>query len=270
VEIGPTIDAPQCFMAPSNLHIVGVVLSPDEQLNLYKVAMENALILIVEDEPNIAEILDAYFQREGFRTVRAGDGETAILHHRMLSPDLVVLDVNLPKKNGHEVLQIIRQSADTPVLMATAMGEDVEKLGALRFGADDYVVKPFNPLEVVARAQAILRRVAAGESRSKIVRAGALEVNLETHSIRVLGPDDQSSRPDLTLTEFRLIAHMARVPHKVFSRAELLDACLPADGDALERTVDSHISKARRKLEQAGAVGCLEGVRGIGYRLIAL
>lgn len=231
--------------------------------------MENALILIVEDEAAIAEILEAYFRREGCRTVRAADGETAVTHHRMLNPDLVVLDVNLPKKNGYDVLQAIRQIADTPVLMATALGEDAEKLGALRFGADDYVVKPFNPLEVVARAKAILRRAQAASSRSKVLRAGVIEVNLETHAVAIVHDDSPPQRPDLTLTEFRLIAHLARVPQKVFSRAELLDACLPTDGDALERTVDSHISKARRKLELAGAKGYLEGVRGIGYRLMA-
>lgn len=231
--------------------------------------MDNALILIVEDEPAIADILEAYFRREGCRTLCAGDGEIAITHHRMISPDLVVLDVNLPKKNGYEVLQAIRQSADTPVLMVTALGEDAEKLSALRVGADDYVVKPFNPLEVVARAKAILRRAQAGGQRSKTLRAGLIEVNFESHSIGVLQDDKPIVRPDFTLTEFRLIAHLARVPHKVFSRAELLDACLPNDGDALERTVDSHISKARRKLEIAGAPGYLEGVRGIGYRLLA-
>ena len=120
--------------------------------------MDNALILIVEDEPEIAEILDAYLSRDGFRTVRAGDGVTALQHHRMLRPDLVVLDVKLPKADGFEVLAEIRRRGDTPVIMATALAEDLDKLSALRIGADDYVVKPFNPLELVARARAVLRR----------------------------------------------------------------------------------------------------------------
>jgi two-component system response regulator AdeR len=226
--------------------------------------MDNALILIVEDEPEIAEILDAYLGRDGFRTVRAGDGVTALQHHRMLRPDLVVLDVKLPKMDGFEVLAEIRRRGDTPVIMATALAEDLDKLSALRIGADDYVVKPFNPLELVARARAVLRRTQA-RGASPLLRLGPLEIDPQGYSAAVIC--DAETRPlDLTLTEFRLLEHMARAPRKVFSRAELLDACLP-DGDALERTVDSHVSNLRRKLEAAGAPDLLEGVRGVGYRL---
>jgi two-component system response regulator AdeR len=226
--------------------------------------MDNALILIVEDEPEIAEILDAYLGREGFRTVRAADGVTGLLHHRMLRPDLVVLDVKLPKADGFEVLAEIRRRGDTPVIMATALAEDLDKLSALRIGADDYVVKPFNPLEVVARARAVLRR-SQGRGGAHLLRLGPLEIDPQAYTVAVIG--ELENRPlDLTLTEFRLLEHMARAPRKVFSRAELLDACLP-DGDALERTVDSHVSNLRRKLEAAGAPDLLEGVRGVGYRL---
>lgn len=226
--------------------------------------MDNALILIVEDEPEIAEILDAYLGRDGFRTVRAGDGVTALQHHRMLRPDLVVLDVKLPKMDGFEVLAEIRRRGDTPVIMATALAEDLDKLSALRIGADDYVVKPFNPLELVARARAVLRRTQA-RGVSPLLRLGPLEIDPQAYSAAVIW--ETETRPlDLTLTEFRLLEHMARAPRKVFSRAELLDACLP-DGDALERTVDSHVSNLRRKLEAAGAPELLEGVRGVGYRL---
>jgi two-component system, OmpR family, response regulator AdeR len=232
--------------------------------------MDNALILIVEDEPQIAEILEAYFAREGFRTVRAGDGDTAIQHHRLLSPDLVVLDVKLPKRDGHAVLAEIRRHADTPVIMATALGEDLEKLTALTVGADDYIVKPFNPLEVVARAKAVLRRTAGRAGAATMLRVGALEIDLSAHAARITTNDGDGAPLDLTLTEFRIVAHMARSPRKVFSRAEILDACLPVDGEALERTVDSHMSKLRRKLEAAGAADFLEGVRGVGYRLQAL
>ncbi|WP_312164279.1 response regulator [Phenylobacterium sp.] len=226
--------------------------------------MDNALILIVEDEPEIAEILDAYLGRDGFRTVRAGDGVTALQHHRMLRPDLVVLDVKLPKADGFEVLAEIRRRGDTPVIMATALAEDLDKLSALRIGADDYVVKPFNPLELVARARAVLRRTRA-RGVTPLLRLGPLEIDPQAYSAAVVG--ETGTRPlDLTLTEFRLLEHMARAPRRVFSRAELLDACLP-DGDALERTVDSHVSNLRRKLEAAGAPDLLEGVRGVGYRL---
>lgn len=232
--------------------------------------MDNPLILIVEDEPQIAEILAAYFGREGFRTVRAADGETALAHHRRLRPDLVVLDVRLPRRDGHEVLAELRRVGDTPVIMATALGEDLERLAALRGGADDYVVKPFNPLEVVARARAVLRRSSGERAATRTVRLGKLEIDPLVHAARVLGDGETAAVLDLTPTEFRILAHMARTPMRAFSRAELLDACLPADGDALERTVDSHVSKLRRKLAAAGCGDLLEGVRGIGYRLQAL
>lgn len=117
--------------------------------------MESALILIVEDEPEIASILDAYFTRDGFRTVLASNGEIALQHHAMLSPDLMVLDVKLPKADGFAVLAEIRHRGGTPVIMATALAEDLDKLSALRLGADDYVVKPFNPLEVVDRKSVV-------------------------------------------------------------------------------------------------------------------
>ncbi|MGO4682160.1 response regulator [Hyphomicrobium sp. 2TAF46] len=228
----------------------------------------NALILIVEDEAEIAEILDAYFTREGFRTVRAGDGQTALDLHLRLKPDLVILDVKLPKLDGYEVLAAIRRRDDTPVLMATALAEDIDKLQALRIGADDYVVKPFNPLEVVARTRAILRRTRAHVGAT-VIRAGKIEIDLTAHAAIVISEDGVRRKLDLTLTEFRLLAHMSRASNRAFTRAELVDACLP-EGEAMERTVDSHISNVRRKLESATATGYLEGVRGVGYRLVPL
>jgi two-component system response regulator AdeR len=231
--------------------------------------VDNALILIVEDEPQIADILAAYFAREGFRTVTAGDGDLALQHHQMLSPDLVVLDVKLPRRDGFEVLATLRARGTTPVIMASAMGEDLDKLSALRIGADDYVVKPFNPVEVVARAKAVLRRTQGGGFPVALLRVAGLTVDMNAHTARLQTDDDPVQALSLTLTEFRLLSFMARSPHKAFSRAELLDACLPPDGEAIERTVDSHVSKLRKKLEAAGGTGWIEGVRGVGYRLKA-
>lgn len=228
--------------------------------------MESALILIVEDEPEIASILDAYFTRDGFRTVLASNGEIALQHHAMLSPDLMVLDVKLPKADGFAVLAEIRRRGGTPVIMATALAEDLDKLSALRLGADDYVVKPFNPLEVVERAKAILRR---GQMRSDgVVRHGPIELDGAAHAAYVQA-GDRRQLLNLTTTEFKLLAHMMRTPTKAFSRGELLDACMP-ESDALERTVDSHVSNLRRKLHVAGAADLLGGVRGVGYRLLPL
>ena len=226
----------------------------------------NELILIAEDEPEIAKILDAYLVREGFRTVNAADGQTALDQHTILKPDLVLLDVKMPKIDGWDVLAELRRRGETPIIMITALDQDLDRLQGLRLGADDYVVKPFNPLEVVARAKAVLRRSGHAASRT-ILRIGQLEVDLESHLAKVHG-DDVSMPLQLTLTEFRLLAHMAKAPTRAFGRNELIDACLPG-GDALERTVDSHVSNLRRKLDEAGATGMMSVVRGIGYRLTA-
>jgi len=230
--------------------------------------MENALILVVEDDPEICEVMDAYLQRAGWRTVIASDGAIALDHLRMLKPDLVVLDVGLPKLDGFEVLSRIRRESETPVVMATAMSDDVDRLSGLRMGADDYVVKPFNPQELVERIRAILRRSIGGQL-SSIRRCEALELDMEAQAAFV-SVQGQRQPLDLTLTEFRLLSHMASAPSRAYSRSELLDACLPEGGEALERTVDSHLSKARRKLEQKGVSSLINTVRGIGYRLAAL
>lgn len=226
--------------------------------------MTDALILIVEDEPEIAEILETYFAREGIRVICARDGVTGLAHHQRLRPDLVVLDIKLPGQDGFEVLATIRRRGATPVIMVTALAEDLDKLQALRIGADDYVVKPFNPLEVVARARAVLRRT-IGQAPDQLLRIGPLCVDPLAHRAQVAGPAGVVTL-DLTPTEYRLLAHMARGAGRAFSRGDLVDACLP-EGSALERTVDSHVANLRRKLAAAGAEGMLEGVRGIGYRL---
>ncbi|MBD3733490.1 MAG: response regulator transcription factor [Sphingopyxis sp.] len=230
--------------------------------------VDNALILVAEDEPEIAEVISAYLEREGFRTVRASDGRTALDIHLALKPDLVMLDVQMPRMDGWEVLAELRRRGTTPVIMLTALDQDIDKLQALRIGADDYVVKPFNAVEVAARARAVLRRSAG--SAGSLLRVGGITVDLESH-IASVTPDGASESVilPLTLTEFRILSHMARAPKRAFSRGELVDACLPG-GEALERTVDTHLSKLRRKLEDAGAPGFVNNVRGVGFRLADL
>ncbi|MEW6438559.1 MAG: response regulator [Pseudomonadota bacterium] len=227
----------------------------------------NELILVAEDEPEIAKILDAYLVREGFRTVLAADGKIALDQHAILKPNLVLLDVKMPKVDGWQVLTELRRRGETPVIMITALDQDIDRLQGLRLGADDYVIKPFNPVEVVARAKAVLRRTSPAEG-SSVLRIGKVEVDLESYLAKVLNGEIPRTL-NLTLTEFRLLAHMAKSPTRAFGRSELVDACLPG-GDALERTVDSHVSNLRRKLEDAGASGMLSVVRGIGYRLAKL
>ncbi len=232
----------------------------------YVEPVQNALILVAEDEPEIAAILTSYLERDGFRTVTAADGDTALLHHQMLKPDLVLLDVHMPKRDGLAVLSELRRRGSTPVIMATARAEDLDKLTALNIGADDYVVKPFNPMEVVARVKAVLRRSSCAMADQTVLRVGVVEIDTVCYMVSVIGADE-TTRIDLTLTEYRILEHMARAPRRVFSRAELVDACMP-ESDALERTVDSHVSNLRRKLDAAGATGQCAVVRGVGYRLL--
>lgn len=224
----------------------------------------NRLILIAEDDPEIADILDAYMRREGFRTALAAQGQEALDLHAALKPDMVLLDVRMPHRDGWDVLGEIRRRGETPVVMVTALDQDLDKLQALRIGADDYIVKPFNPIEVVARVQAILRR-RIGAPDAKVLRVGPAEINVENYLAVIISAAGRR-RLDLTLTEFRILSHMARIPLRVFTRAELMEACFP-NQDAQERTVDSHVSHLRRKLEAAGAASLLVGVRGVGYRL---
>lgn len=226
--------------------------------------MDNNLVLIVEDEPAIARILDGYLLRDGFRTVQATDGETALQHHALLKPDIVLLDVRIPKIDGFGVLARLRQTSATPVIMVTALADDLDRLSGLHLGADDYVVKPFNPQEVVARVKAVLRRT-LDKRADAIRRFRAIEVDFGSYAAFV-NRDGQRAPLSLTLSEFRILAHMIRHPTQVFGRADILDACLP-ESDALVRTVDTHISNLRRKLEEMGETGFFPAVRGVGYRL---
>ncbi|WP_343653766.1 response regulator [Herbaspirillum sp.] len=225
-----------------------------------------ALVLIAEDAPEIADILAAYLARSGMRSVHAGDGVRALELHLALKPDLVLLDIQMPQLNGWQVLAQIRQRDQTPVIMLTALDQDVDKLTGLRIGADDYVVKPFNPAEVVARVEAVLRRSQPRDERDdrRILRVPPFVIDFEQHEA-VAEIDGTSHALVLTLTEFKLLAQLARSPRRVFSRGELLASCLP-EGDTLERTVDSHVSKLRKKLEDLGIAGIPVSIRGVGYR----
>jgi two-component system response regulator AdeR len=220
------------------------------------------LVLVVEDEMQIANTLEAYLRRDNFKTERAADGRRALALFRASRPDVVLLDIMLPELDGLEVLQAIRREAATPVIMLTARVEEVDKLLGLGLGADDYVTKPFSFREVVARVKVALRR-SQGDfpSEEAVLRVGPLTIDPDKVRAEV------ASRPlALTATEFRLLVCLAQAPGRVFSRGELLEAALP-ESDTLERTVDSHLKNLRRKLADAGAAGLLQTVRGMGYRL---
>lgn len=229
--------------------------------------LPEALILIAEDEYEISEILSSYLTRSGFRTAVADNGQQAIDLHKQLKPDLVLLDIRMPVLDGWKVLAEIRHVSATPVIMLTAFDQDIDILTGLRVGADDYIIKPFNPAVVVARVYTVLRR-SLGQSNTghkSSLQLGSLQINLDTYEVKVLR-NGLSYPVDLTLTEFRILSAMAHSPKRVFSRDELLENCLP-EGDTLERTVDSHVSKLRKKLETSGLQDIIQSVRGVGYRL---
>lgn len=224
----------------------------------------SALILIVEDEPQLAEVLEAYARQEGYRTERAADGLAALSAYRAASPDLILLDVMLPGRSGLDVLKTVRAESGTPVILVTARAEETDQIVGLELGADDYVVKPFRPREVMARVKAVLRRATALlDDAERPLRVGPLEVDRRAVVARVHG-----EALSLTPAEFRLLSQLAEAPGRAYTHEELLAAALP-DSDALERVVDAHLASVRRKLDAARAGGLLHTVRGVGYRLEA-
>jgi two-component system response regulator AdeR len=225
------------------------------------------LIIVAEDDDEIADILISYLQRAGMKTFRARDGEQAINFTRLHKPDLILLDIHLPVYDGWNVLTTLRKESNVPVIMVTALDQDIDKLMGLRLGADDYVIKPFNPSEVIARVEAVLRRTKVNTevANTRPIRTPCLTIYPDDFYVEITVTDEVVT-PVLTTTEFKLLTYLARNPRKVCSREELLDACLP-EGDSLDRTVDSHMSKLRKKLENAGLKGIPESIRGLGYRL---
>ncbi len=221
---------------------------------------------MVEDDYDIGDIIENYLRREGMSVIRAMNGKQAIELHASQPIDLILLDIKLPELNGWEVLNKIRQKAQTPVIMLTALDQDIDKVMALRIGADDFVVKPFNPNEVVARVQAVLRRTQfANKASNKNKIYKNIEIDTDTHSVYIHS-ENKKILLNLTLTEYKIISFMIDQPHKVFTRGELMNHCMN-DSDALERTVDSHVSKLRKKLEEQGILQMFINVRGVGYRL---
>ncbi|GAA5534973.1 response regulator [Deinococcus aluminii] len=217
-------------------------------------------ILIVEDETRLAEILEEYLRREGFHTERAASGPRALELWRAARPALMLLDLMLPGLDGLEVARRVRAESELPIIMLTARDEEVDRLVGLGIGADDYVVKPYSPREVVARVKAVLRRAGGNASPPPTLHAGPLRVDTASYEA------DLAGRPlDLTPGEVRLLALLAREPGVVRTRAELLAALGALDRGTDERTVDAHIKNLRRKFGARGEL--LDTVRGVGYRL---
>lgn len=224
-------------------------------------------VLVVDDEPGIIEIASAYLRSDGFVVRTATTGQRALDAVATQAPDLIVLDLMLPDLSGEDVCVTLRRSTSVPILMLTAKAAESDRLRGLAIGADDYLVKPFSPRELVARVRAILRR-AGGSSDPPadllVIDEGRLEIDLAAHEARIAG-----TVVPLTATEFRLLAALARQPRRVFSRFELLQVMQGPDVEGFERTVDVHVMRLRRKLGDVSPGGgdYIATVYGVGYRL---
>jgi len=218
-------------------------------------------ILVVDDERNIVDLVRLYLEKEGYAVIAAADGEEAIALHRRHEPDLVILDLMLPKVDGLEVCREIRRHSDTPVLMLTARGDDIDAIVGLELGADDYVTKPFNPRALVARVKAILRRTEATNRGGRPIEVGALRVDPRRREATV-----GDRRLELRAREFDLLVALARDPGVVLTRDGLLEDVWGTDFPGETRTVDVHVAEVRKKL--AEDVPQIETLRGIGYRLV--
>jgi len=220
-------------------------------------------ILIVEDDGNIAELLHLYLEKEGYETRIAPDGGKAIELFRSFTPDLVLLDIMLPVMDGWAVLKKIRSESKTPVIMLTAKGETTDKVTGLEQGADDYIVKPFETKEVLARIHAVLRRSGAehGDAGKKRLSFDKLTIDLDAYELLVDG-----KRVDTPPKELELLFHLASSPNRVFTRNQLLDEVWGFDYFGDSRTVDVHIKRLREKLEGVSDTWSLKTVWGVGYK----
>ena len=220
-------------------------------------------ILVVEDDTNIAELLRLYLEREGYMTAIAHDGERGLAEFERSRPELVLLDIMLPKLDGWGVLRKIRAQADTPVIMLTAKGETFDKVSGLEMGADDYIVKPFDVKEVVARIRAVLRRygTSEGEGTKRRLVFDKLIIDMESFVLTVDG------KPvDIPPKEMELLYHLALSPNRVYTRNQLLDEVWGFDYFGDSRTVDVHIKRLREKLENVSPEWSLKTVWGVGYK----
>jgi DNA-binding response OmpR family regulator len=225
--------------------------------------MGKATILIVEDEEKIVSVIEAYLNREGYQTLSAYDGKTAVSLFEANRPDAVVLDRMLPVLDGDEVLKTIRRLSDVPVLMLTAKGSENDVVEGLSLGADGYVVKPFRPRELVARLDALLRRFGPKEAGEAItINDGDLKVDVTAHQVWRGGREIP-----LTPNEYKLLMALMKQPAKVFTREELILCAFGFSYEGFERTIDSHIKNLRAKLEdKAEEPLYIRTVRGVGYK----
>ena len=231
---------------------------PDPPLDIME--WMGSKILLVEDEAKLAEAIAAYLQKHNFSVALALDGEIALQKFHSEKPDLIVLDIMLPKMDGWHVCQKIREESDVPIIMLTARAGEPARVQGLEFGADDYLEKPFSLRELVARTQAVLRR--SGKPKENLIKIGELHIDLEKHRVKVSG-----KLIELTPSEFGLLAAMAQHPGRVFSRTQLLELMQGSTFESFDRAVDSHIKNLRKKIERDPQVPeYILTVYGVGYR----
>ena len=223
--------------------------------------MSNKKVLIVDDDTNICELLRLYLEKDGFDTVVANDGEAAIVKFNLEEPDMVLLDIMMPKLDGWQVCRAIRKNSNVPIIMLTAKGETFDKILGLDLGADDYVTKPFDSKEVVARVRAVLRRSSNDESAEKIVKYDKLTINLTNYELIVDG-----KVIDTPPKELELVYHLASNPNRVYSRDQLLDEVWGFEYYGDSRTVDVHVKRLREKLEGVSDQWSIKTVWSVGYK----
>ena len=225
-------------------------------------------ILVVDDDREIVRLVRTYLEESNYDVQVAYDGETALHVLRRERPDLMLLDLMLPERDGWDVTRVVRRDAGLvamPIIMLTARVEDHDKIVGLELGADDYVCKPFNPREVVARVRAVLRRVQGEPCAPRVIRVGEVAIDLDAHKVAACGHPVH-----LTPTEFALLRALAEQPGHALTRQEMIENGLGYSYEGLERTVDSHVKNLRHKLDDAGDTACvIETVFGVGYRLAA-
>lgn len=225
--------------------------------------MESTKIMVVDDDRNIAELLRLYLEKEGYSVALAHDGREAVKKYDDYVPDLTLLDIMLPGLDGWQVCREIRKKSDKPIIMVTAKGETFDKVLGLELGADDYVVKPFDTKEVVARIKAVLRRYgsAVSEDTLKEVKFEKLSINLTNYELKIDG-----NVIDTPPKELELLYHLASNPNRVFTRDQLLDEVWGFEYYGDSRTVDVHIKRLREKLENVSEKWSLKTVWGVGYK----
>lgn len=221
------------------------------------------VVLVVDDEPKVVRLARDYLEKNGFHVITAADGQSALAAARREKPDLVILDLMLPQIDGREVCRILRRESNVPIIMLTALSEEIDQVTGLEIGADDYITKPFSVRALVARVRALLRRTRGDFREPNIVRVGGLEIDPQKYTVSFKG-----ELIKFTPNEFRLLYLLASRAGQIFTREQLLEN-LHGAASSIDRSVDSHIKNLRKKLEASSGEPMIETVYGIGYRFVA-